>query len=82
VGLQVKWVYAIGAIVAALLMIREALLLTRGRRSRARAEAAARRPIPDLRTRLGQKAAMPVFLVLVAVVVAIGMMVGVLVGPH
>jgi len=76
----VKWLYALGAIVAALLMLREALLLTRTRRSR-RAAAAAAQPA-SLRTRLARKAAMPVFLFLVATAAAAGMIVGVLVGPH
>jgi hypothetical protein len=78
----VKWLYALGAVVAALLMLRETLLLTRDRRRRrARALAAAAEP-PTLRARLARKAAMPVFLLLVAVALTMGMIAGVLVGPH
>jgi hypothetical protein len=76
----VKWLYALGAVVAALLMLRETLLLTRGHRTR-RAMEAASRP-SSLRSRLARRAAMPVFLLLVAGAAMLGMMAGVLVGPH
>jgi ABC-type Fe3+ transport system permease subunit len=76
-----KWLYLAAALVASLLMVREALVLTRERRIR-RAGLASSRPAPDLRTRLIRRAAMPVFLLLVALVVAGGMLLGVLIGPH
>lgn len=76
-----KWLYLAAAVGAALLMIREALVLTRERRVR-RARLASPQPAPDLRTRLTRKAAMPVFLLLVGLVVAGGMLLGVLIGPH
>lgn len=61
---------------------RSLILATRGKRQRAAdARAAAASPASQ-RTRLLELAALPVFFVLVAAVVVMGLVVGTLVGPH
>ena len=57
------------------------ILATRGRRQRAADARAAARP-PSSRTRLLEIAAWPVFIALFTLVVVVGLVVGMLVGPH
>ncbi len=62
--------------------IRWLMSATRASRLRAEEARAAAAPLPSRRARLFEVAMWPIFIVLVAVVVVIGLVVGTLVGPH
>ena len=78
-----KWIYGLVAAVAALLLVRESLLLTRSRRTR-RARAGAGAPVepPDLRTRIARWLFWPIFVMLMALVALAAMVTAILAGPH
>ena len=75
-----KWLYLVAALAAALLLLREALLVTRSRRVR-RANATPLVELP-LSTKLVRWAALPVFLLMVGLIAVAGILVGAWVGPH
>jgi len=75
-----KWLYLVAALAAALLLLREALLVTRSRRVR-RANATPFVELP-LSTKLVRWAALPVFLLMVGLIAVAGILVGAWVGPH
>jgi len=76
-----KWIYTLVAVAAALLLVRESLLLTRSRRSRRAATPVPAEP-PSLRTRMARRLFWPIFLVLMALVALAAMATAILAGPH
>lgn len=77
-----KWLYIVGVVVVALLAVEELLLRTAPWRRRRQLEAMSRAAPLSLRDRVARALAMPMFLLLVAVAVAAGMIAGVLAGTH
>ena len=76
-----KWIYTLVAVAAALLLLRESLLITRGRRARRMGSGKPAEP-PTLRTRLAQRLYWPILLTLMTLVVLLGLLAGLAVAPH
>ncbi len=74
-----KWIYALVAVAAALLLVREALLMTRSRRTRRVPPAVPAEP-PNLRTRLARRLYWPIVLGLMLLVALAAMVTAVAVG--
>ena len=64
-----------------LLLLRESLLITRGRRARRAASAGPAEP-PTLRTRLAQRLYWPILLGLMTLVILLGLLAGIAVAPN
>ncbi len=76
-----KWIYALVAVAAALLLVRESLLLTRSRRGR-RAVAQLPAEPPDLRARLARRLYWPIVVALMTLVALAAMLTATLVAPR
>ena len=76
-----KWFYTLVAVVGALLLLRESLLFTRGRRARRAASGRPAEP-PTTRTRIARRLYWPIFLALMTLVVVLGLLAGIAVAPN